>query len=122
MDSPAYTIHVCNRCGGDDMRRSQAAHDLIRQLAQRLEGESFHLVPIRCMAGCNRPLVVGFTAPNKASYLFGDIDPKRDADALLAFGALYARLDDGWCNEAARPEGLRGKTLARIPRAQGSAQ
>lgn len=122
MDCPAYTLHVCDRCGTDDVRPSWAAAELRRRLEQRDGGERFDVVPVRCMAGCGRPLVVGFSAPDKASYLFGDIDPVRDADALLAFGELYARLDDGWCNEGARPPGLRGKTLARIPAGQAGAR
>jgi predicted metal-binding protein len=117
VEAPVYTIHVCDRCGTDDVRPSWAAAELMRRIERRAGFAEFQFSPVRCMAGCARPLVVGFTAPNKASYLFGDIDPVRDAEALLAFGELYARLDDGWCNEGARPDGLRGKTLARIPRA-----
>ena len=122
MDCPAYTLHVCDRCGTDDVRPSRAAAELMRQLEQRDGGKSVVVVPVRCMAGCGRPLVVGFSAPDKASYLFGDIDPVRDADALLAFAAFYAGLGDGWCNEGTRPPGLRGKTLARIPAGQAGAR
>lgn len=67
------------------------------------------------MAGCERPLTVAFSAPGKASYLFGDIEPDRDASDLIAFARLYRALPDGWCNEGQRPAGLAGKTLARIP-------
>ncbi|MDO6965940.1 DUF1636 domain-containing protein [Rhizobium alvei] len=119
MSKHAYTIHVCDRCGTDKVRDPQAINDLTEQLASKAEDCGARVVSVRCMAGCERPMVVGFTAPDKASYLFGDIDPVNDIPALLAFGALYSRLDDGWCNEGHRPEGLRGKTLARIPASGG---
>ena len=122
VEESSYTIHVCERCGTDGHDWTNPGAELVQRLAPQSARRGFRLAPVRCMAGCSRPLVVGFTAPNKASYLFGDIDPARDAEALLAFGGLYARLEDGWCNEGARPGGLRGKTLARIPRAGGWAR
>ena len=67
------------------------------------------------MAGCSRPLTVGFQAPGKAAYLFGSIDARADAGDLVRFAKLYASLADGWCNSGQRPAGLVGKTLARIP-------
>jgi predicted metal-binding protein len=117
VDCPAYTIHVCDRCGGDG---NEAGAALMRRLASCVSGDGVRLSSVRCMAGCERPLVVAFSAPDKASFLFGDIDPAQDVEALLSFGMLYASLDDGWCNEGSRPQGLRGKTIARIPRSMGS--
>ncbi|MFM2278502.1 MAG: hypothetical protein RLZZ444_733, partial [Pseudomonadota bacterium] len=90
MSKHAYTIHVCDRCGTDKVRDPQAINDLTERLAIQAENCGARVVPVRCMAGCERPMVVGFTAPDKASYLFGDIDPANDIPALLAFGALYA--------------------------------
>ena len=42
-------------------------------------------------------------------------EPGRDGDALVAFARQYAELDDGWCSSIQRPEGLKGKTISRIP-------
>lgn len=75
----------------------------------------FRPAEIDCMAGCGRPLTVAFSAPGKASYLFGDIEPDRDTFHLLDFASFYRSLPDGWCNERQRPRALAGKTLARIP-------
>lgn len=115
MDFSACTIHVCDLCRNDDVPRFRAAAELMRQLEKRLEHESVHLASVRCIAGCDSPDEVGFTASNKASCLFGGIYPIRNADTLLTFDARYASLEDGWSNEDVRPEGLRGKTLARNP-------
>jgi len=114
---PAYAIAVCSRC-----QAGAAAPDLAARLAPHAADDGFRVDTVACLAGCERPLAVAFTAPAKATFLFGDIDPARDADALLAFGRQYRVLADGWCNEGQRPAGLRGKTLARIPPFEGLAR
>ena len=112
--SPAYAIVVCSRC-----RAGSAAPTLAARLAPHAEADGFRIDAVACLAGCERPLAVAFAAPAKATFLFGDIDPERDAEALAAFGRQYRDLPDGWCNEGQRPAGLRGKTLARIPPFEG---
>ncbi|MCP8894886.1 DUF1636 family protein [Shinella daejeonensis] len=116
--SPAYALVLCSRC--KDATGQPAAAALEAQLAPYLPAGGFRLETVACLAGCARPLAVAFTAPSKATFLFGDIVPK-DADALLTFGRQYRDLADGWCNEGQRPAGLRGKTLARIPHVGGLA-
>ncbi len=71
------------------------------------------------MAGCSRPCTVAYIADNKATYLFGDLDPDDDLAPLLEFADQYARLEDGWCSSTERPLGLTGKTLARVPALSG---
>ncbi len=75
----------------------------------------FEVSGIDCMAGCTRPCTVAFTAADKASYLFGDIDPEKDIDSLIAFADQFQRSGDGWTRATDRPLGLRNKTLARLP-------
>jgi predicted metal-binding protein len=89
--------------------------DSLRRLLDGDLEKIFTVSGVRCMAGCERPLAVGFSAPGKASYLFGNVDPERDAEHLISFAKLYHSLDDGWCNEGQRPIGLAGKIVARIP-------
>lgn len=107
-----YTISVCSRCDAGALGDA-----LMARLRERAGGHGFAVRPVPCLAGCSRPLTVGFSAPGKASLLFGDIDPVKAVDALLEFGTLYNRLEDGWCNEADRPAGLHGRIIARIPKA-----
>ena len=116
---PAFAIIACSRCKNAPGR---PAVDVLRErLGPHMPAGGFRLETVACLAGCERPLAVAFTAPAKAAYLFGDIDPDQDAEALLAFGRQYRALADGWCNEGQRPAGLRGKTLARIPHLGGLA-
>jgi predicted metal-binding protein len=119
MDARAanYAIIVCTRCR-DPLSGAALAETLIPKLQAASREGCFVVETVACMAGCERPLAVAFRAEGKASFLFGDIEPDRDADALTEFGAIYDSLLDGWCNEGRRPAALKGKTLARIPAAQ----
>lgn len=77
----------------------------------------FSVSGIACMAGCTRPCTVAFRASGKATYLFGDVDPKDDIDALVDFASQFEATSDGWTKASERPAALADKTLARIPAA-----
>ena len=79
--------------------------------------EEFGISGTACLSGCTQPCTVAFVAEGKTTYLFGDIDPAEDLDALLAFARLYQAREDGMTGFRERPEALRGKCLARVPSA-----
>ena len=104
-----HYILICATCQGRD-----AAAGLRGALAGRLpDGYAFRAVD--CLAGCDRPLAVGFQASGKASYLFGDIDSPEDIAALSDFAAQYKDSASGWTCASDRPPALYTKTLARLP-------
>lgn len=112
-----HRITVCSTCRNRESREQPGAA-LAVALEQELAGaglEAFDVSVVACMAGCDRPCAVAYQAEGKASYLFGDISPARDMEALLAFARQYLELADGWCSSIQRPEGLKGKTVARMP-------
>ncbi|SIQ96434.1 Predicted metal-binding protein [Rhizobium sp. RU20A] len=88
---------------------------LLDRLAAAVADHGIRVQPTACLAGCDRPLTIGISAPGRASYLFGNIDPETDLPALMDFAALYRTAPGGWTNEGQRPLGLRGKIIARIP-------
>lgn len=79
--------------------------------------EDFGVSGTACLSGCTRPCTVAFVADGKTSYLFGDIDPQENLDALVEFAKLYRASEDGMTRFNERPDALRGKCLARIPSA-----
>lgn len=79
--------------------------------------EDFGVSGTACLSGCSRPCTVAFVADGKTSYLFGDIDPQENLDALVEFAKLYRVREDGMTRFNERPDALRGKCLARIPSA-----
>lgn len=120
--SSGHRISVCVSCQhtGSACRPGFALIQKLQQAiadADGLVGDDFEVSGVACMAGCERPCTIAYHASNKATYLFGDIDPDENIDDLLAFAKQYAALDDGWCSATTRPAGLRDKTLARVPSA-----
>ncbi|MFK7939407.1 MAG: DUF1636 family protein [Roseovarius sp.] len=120
MGHKTHRITVCTSCrhtGTDD----RPGYELIARLRAALAAsgddvcDGFDVSGVACMAGCDRPCTVAYHAPNKATYLFGDISPDTDIDDLVSFARYYAILDDGWCSSLHRPGKLRHTTLARVP-------
>ncbi len=106
-----HRIVVCSSCEGVDA--SGFATRLGIALAE--QAMAFEVQSHDCMSNCARPLSVAFTAPGKATYLFGDVDPSIDLADTLAFAGLYADSADGWIEDA-RPAGrLRFCLIGRVP-------
>jgi len=122
MKTDKHAIFVCTSCRHKDSP-CRPGLNLIRKLQDALAlavpmtGDDFEVSGVACMAGCSRPCTVAFRASEKASYLFGDIDPDTDIDDLVTFARDYRRRVDGWCSASERPGKLRRTALARIPAA-----
>ncbi|NVO56331.1 DUF1636 domain-containing protein [Rhodobacteraceae bacterium B1Z28] len=107
---PDHYVLICSTCQGP-----LAAETAQRTLDESLpDGFTTRLIP--CMAGCNRPMTVGFQTTDKAQYLFGDIQSSADLTALAAFACQFQNSVDGWTSASERPPALFYKTLSRIPR------
>lgn len=118
--APNHRISVCTSCrnNGSDCRPGREFIKRLREaidLADDIVGDDFDISGVACMAGCDRPCTVAYHGSKKATYLFGDIDPRENIEDLIAFAKQYATLEDGWCSSTQRPDGLSNKTLARVP-------
>lgn len=118
---PRHQILICQSCRHKDSpcRPGLALLEKLRAAVAQANdlAADFEISGTACMAGCDRPCTVAWRATGKATWLFGDIDPDADIDALVAFAKLYQRLEDGWCRAEDRPGKLATATLARIPAA-----
>lgn len=122
--SAPHQILVCKACKhkGDACK---PGFELLKKLRAAIQaadlGDSFEVSGTACLAGCvpdhGEPCVVGYRATEKATWLFGDIDPDQPLDDLVAFARSYAALDDGWMNGKDLPRRLCDTTLARTPAA-----
>ncbi|MEO5613692.1 MAG: DUF1636 domain-containing protein [Cypionkella sp.] len=119
--APRHQILICQSCRHKDSpcRPGLALLEKLRAAVGQAKGlaQDFEISGTACMAGCDRPCTVAWRATGKATWLFGDIDPDADIDALVEFAALYQRLEDGWCRAADRRGKLAASALARIPAA-----
>lgn len=108
---------TCTRTGGDCKPGLALIQALQRPAAacDSMLPDGFRVSGTVCMSGCSHPCTVAFVADGKTSYLFGDIDPDADVEALLEFAALYRARGDGATRWAERPGAIRRKILGRIP-------
>jgi len=122
---PDICLSVCMRCkppswtGPDAERPGQL---LAQALAARLRDDAsrgvtlpVRLRRIRCMSQCKRACAVAFSGAGRFTYLFGDLDPARDVDAVLEAIALYRSRPDGFIERNERPDVMRAGILGRIP-------
>ena len=106
-----HRIVVCSTCEGLGGKRF--AVNLRAALAEKVM--PFEVQDHDCMSNCGRALSVAFSAPGKATYLFGDIDPTQDLADTLAFAVLYADSADGWIEDARGAGRLRHCLVGRVP-------
>jgi predicted metal-binding protein len=114
-------LSVCFRCkpegwAGADERRPGA------ELAEAIEDEIGRRLldiavmrDVRCMSQCKRPCVVAFSGEGRFTYLFGDLDPARDAGAVLDAFALCCKRDDRFMERFERPLIMQAGILGRVP-------
>lgn len=119
---PLPTLSVCLRCrdgrerSDEDRGGARFARAVVAAFAARrstLPGAA--LRGVRCMSQCKRPCTVALSAPGRFTYLFGDLDPERDAHAVLDLLPLYHADPLGFLPRDRRPPSLRAGILGRIP-------
>lgn len=85
-------------------------------LLSALQSQTLHpqltLKPVACMSACSHACVVALAAPQKMTYVFGDLDPK-DVELILQTAELYLTKLDGILPWAERP--LKKEVITRIP-------
>jgi predicted metal-binding protein len=116
----AATLYVCVTClAGEDRetvpRAGRRLHDALVD-AQRRQSDAprFRIVEAECLSNCNRGCSVALTAPERWSYVYGDLGEASVAD-LLAGAAHYASTKDGLVPWRERPTIFRKGVIARIP-------
>lgn len=110
-------ILVCVTCraAGEALEpRSERAGARLHAALAALTGEPGAVTPVECLSVCKRPCTVGFAAPGKWTYVFGDFAPESAPD-ILAAAELYAAAGDGIIPWKLRPEALKKGVVARIP-------
>lgn len=115
-------LSICFRCkpegwaGDVDARRPGAdLADAIEAEATRRGIDLEVLRDVRCMSQCKRPCVVAFSGEGRFTHLFGDLDPARDAAAVLEAFALYGARPDGFMERFERPLILQAGILGGVP-------
>jgi predicted metal-binding protein len=122
-----HTIFVCETCAGvwKDSRQvgNSGGYLLLSEINEQADhwplAEEFEIEGVKCMGACNRPCAIAFAAPDKSTYLFGDLQHEESlpelSTAVLECAAMYHRSIDGSMPWAARPDRLKKGLIGRVP-------
>lgn len=77
--------------------------------------EHLEVVPVECLSVCKRPCTVSFAAPDKWTYVYGDLSAETSAATVRQAASLYAASPDGLIPWKLRPDAIKRGVVARIP-------
>jgi predicted metal-binding protein len=88
------TVLICTNCKGQQPSAVEdeplAGARLAEAVTARFNPAQVKVLPIRCLANCSRGPSVAIMHPGSWSYIFGNIDPVGDAEAVLEGAQLLA--------------------------------
>lgn len=111
------TVYVCITCRrpGDPEDIPRPGLALARATAKAAEGTGVAVCQVECLANCSRSLSAAMRCDGAWTYVFGGLEPERDAEALIEGARLLARAEDGILPWRGRPEVLKRGLIARVP-------
>ena len=122
MDGAAetpMTLYVCTTCRDADHVVGQGAPCAGARLYANISAAPAEamiaIVPVECLSVCKRTCAVGFAAPGKWTYVYGDLPAETAAETILAGARLYAIAPDGIIPWRQRPDALKKGAVARVP-------
>lgn len=110
-----HRIVICSTCQGTDGKGFAARLGRALAAPGARVSATVEVVEHACLSACAHPLAMGFAAPGKATYLFGDVDAHADLDDTVAFARMYVDSRDGWIEDARGAGRLRFCLLGRVP-------
>ena len=117
-DAVKVVLGICVSCRGADPDApgpGEAMLAALRAAGPADHGCDLRIRPVQCLSACKRPCTAALTSPGRYTYVFGDLDPARDAAALLDCVRTYAEREHGYMLWRERPEALRRGIVSRIP-------
>jgi predicted metal-binding protein len=116
-DTAATTIYVCITCRRASDPEGSAAPGLrlAEATSRAAEGTGVAVRRVRCLANCTRGLSAAIRRDGAWTYVFGALDPDRDAAALIEGALLFAGAREEIMPWRGRPEVLKRGLIARVP-------
>ena len=113
----SMTIYVCITCkrADDPEEGVRPGLMLARETVRAADGTGVTVRQVRCLANCNRACSAAVRRDGAWTYVFGGLEPERDAGALIEGARLFARAADGLMPWRGRPDILKRGLIARVP-------
>lgn len=116
--STVFVCTTCRRTGeAADPMEARSGSRLLKKLQDDLgpDADGLHLVAVECLSNCTQSATVAIAAPDKWTYVIGNLDPAEHAGDVLAFARLHQAHADGVPVWRERPQFVRKNTIARVP-------
>ena len=85
------------------------------QVALLKAGLNANIISSPCLGVCTSPVSLTLQSPNRTTYVFKNVDLKKDQADLIATCKLYLTADDGWIEDATGCGSFRHLLHAKIP-------
>lgn len=113
------TLYICTTCRDADHVVGQgtpcAGTRLYDAVMAAPSDPAVRVIPVECLSVCKRTCAVGFAAPGKWTYVYGDLPAETAAPTILHGARLYAEAKDGLIPWKQRPDALKKGAVARVP-------
>jgi len=116
-----HTLFVCVLCQAkkDSLNELNSGQSLFENLSRELATCEWHeaidLYPVRCMGACDRSCMVAFAAPNKLTFIVGELSPTDSVSDLLQFSGQYVKHCEGKVPYKERPNAVKKGIHAVLP-------
>ena len=116
------TLSICITCrdgreaGLETRGGTRLAAHVVQEYAERTQMQ-VKLRGVRCMSQCRRSCIVSLSAPDRFTYVFGDLDPsdRTHIAALFELVEKYTKSADGFLGRKERPDALQANIPGRFP-------
>lgn len=123
---PQASVYVCVSCrrpraegetvGDPTMPHVEPGRGFATALAGALAAEpGIAVVPVECLAVCRRACTVAFVAPEKWTYIVGDVEGEAHVAEIATAARAYAASETGILRWADRPPAFKKGVVARVP-------
>ena len=109
-------LQICQSCMPvEDKTLPDDAACMNLETALHNAGLEARILSVPCLGVCSAPTSLTLQSEKRASYIFTDIDLKRDQADIIATCRLYLDSDNGWIEDARECGRLRHLLHAKIP-------
>jgi len=111
------TVYICTTCrrAGDPEDAPRPGLALAQAATKAADGTGVTVCQVQCLANCSRALSAAVRSDGAWTYIFGGLEAKRDAEALIEGAKLLAHAEDGVLPWRGRPDILKRGLIARVP-------
>jgi len=113
----APTVYVCITCRHEGAPEADPRPGVLlaKAVSKAAAGTGVSVCEVQCLANCSRSLSAALRCDGSWTYVFGGLDEREDAEALVEGVRLLADAPNGILPWRGRPDILKRGLIARVP-------